>query len=449
MYMVNSTVTDKQIEAALDGSPGWLADLRNEAWERAGSLELPDKKDEFWRYTDLRLLDLNSYRLPEAGGGGVALRKLPARAGGALELSGTDSGGKLVHVDGLPFSAELSEEATSKGVIFTDLETAVTEHEELIRGHIGALVGAEDAFSAWNLALHRGGTFLYVPDGVTLETPLQSLHWLTEQGALIQPRTVVVVGRGARVVFNDIYTSAPVQRPSLVHPVTELYADEGSQVGWVTWQDWGAGVRHLSNVKARLEANAKLNTLLVTLGGDFSRTWKECELVGEGAESIMLGLYFAHKEQHFEHWTVQDHVAPHTRSDLLYKGALDDSGRTVYYGTIKVRPDARGTDAYQANRNLALSRKAKADTNPQLEIETNDVRCTHGATVGQVDHDHLYYLMSRGIERADAEKLLIFGFFNEVLDRVEWSGMHELLAGAILGKLESGEVETYEPVDRN
>jgi Fe-S cluster assembly protein SufD len=299
-------------------------------------------------------------------------------------------------------------------------------------------VGAEDVFEAYNLAMHRGGTFLYVPDGVALEAPLQSLHWLSEQGALIQPRTVVIAGRGAKVVFNDIYTSGPVEIASLVNPVTELYAAEDAQVGWVTWQDWGDGVRHLSNVKAKLESNAKLNTLLVTLGGEFSRTWKECEMAGEGAESIMLGLYFAHRKQHFEHWTVQDHWAPHTRSDLLYKGALDDQSRTVYYGTIKVRPDARQTDAYQANRNLALSREAKADTNPQLEIETNDVRCTHGATVGQVDDDQLYYLMSRGIPKGDAERLLIFGFFNEVLDRVEWSGMHELLAESILNKLENG-----------
>ena len=160
-------------------------------------------------------------------------------------------------------------------------------------------------------------------------------------------------------------------------------------------------------------------------------------MAGEGSESTMLGLYFANRKQHFEHWTVQDHLAANTRSDLLYKGALDDQARTVYYGTIKVRPGARNTDAYQANRNLSLSRKAKADTNPQLEIENNDVRCTHGATVGQVDEEQLYYLMSRGIPRAEAERLLIFGFFNEVLGRAEWSGMHELLADSILRKLEA------------
>ena len=209
-------------------------------------------------------------------------------------------------------------------------------------------------------------------------------------------------------------------------------------MGWVTWQDWGRGVRQISTVKAHLGANAKLNTLLVTLGGDYSRTWKECVMAGEGAESIMLGLYFSHLDQKFEHWTMQDHAAPHTRSDLLYKGALADRSRTVYYGTIRVRNEARKTDAYQANRNLTLSPQAKADTNPQLEIETNDVRCTHGATVGRVNDEHLFYLMSRGLSRSAAERLLIFGFFNEVLERVEWSGMKELLAEAIHNKLEGG-----------
>ena len=436
--MINSTATDTAIGTMMEHSPGWLSDLRSEAWERAGNLEFPKRSDEYWRYTNLELLRPEQFKRLEQDDPGAALDKLPERAANALELSGTGSGGKLVHADGNRFSLELNNEARRQGVIFTDLETAVEEHEDLLRPRLGGLVGTSDVFTASSLALHRGGTFLYVPEGVELSAPLQSLHWLTESGAFVQPRTVVVVERGAKVVFNDIYTSGSVERPSLVNPVTELYAAENSSVGWVTWQDWGEGVRHLSNVKARLEANAKLNTMLVTLGGDFSRTWKECELVGEGAESIMLGLYFAHRKQHFEHWTVQDHVAPHTFSDLLYKGALDDEARTVYYGTIKVRPEARATDAYQANRNLALSRRAKADTNPQLEIETNDVRCTHGATVGQVDEDHLYYLMSRGIARRDAERLLIFGFFNEVLARAEWSGMHDLLAGAILNKLEAG-----------
>ena len=438
MLISATSLSSDKLEAAARSSPAWLAELRRLAWERHNLLEFPKSSEEHWRYTDLSLLDLSQYEIPEQSEAGLAAESLPAKATGALELAGTGSAGRLIHVDGTSFSGSLSRQAREAGVILTDLERAAVDHEKLLRERLGRLVGPTDVFSAFNLALHRGGTFLYVPAGVELTAPLQSLHWLTAQGALIQPRTVVVVERGAKVVFNDIYASDAVEKPTLVNPVTEVFIAEEAQVGWVTWQDWGEGVRHLARVKATLARNAKLNTLLVTLGGDFSRTWKECLLAGEGAESIMLGLYFSHRNQHFEHWTLQDHAAAHTKSDLLYKGALADTSRTVYYGTIKVRPQARQTDAYQANRNLTLSPRAKADTNPQLEIENNDVRCTHGATVGRVDGEHLFYLMSRGMKREAAEKLLIYGFFNEVLERVQWSGMHDILADSILNKLEGG-----------
>lgn len=161
-------------------------------------------------------------------------------------------------------------------------------------------------------------------------------------------------------------------------------------------------------------------------------------MAGEGAQSYMYGLYFSHGEQRFEHWTLQDHVAPHCTSDLLYKGALEDTSQALYYGTIRIRPNAYRSDAYQANRNLALSPKARAMPNPQLEIENNDVRCTHGATVGQIDADHLFYLQTRGISREDARRLIVFGFFNQVLDKVTWSGMQDQLADAIRQKMEAG-----------
>ncbi|MCE5269915.1 Fe-S cluster assembly protein SufD [bacterium] len=435
--MTTTGLMDDKLEALALSGPEWLADIRRQAWERYQRLELPDSRDEYWRYTDLKLIDPGEFQSAEADTA-TPVGAMPDKARAALALAGTGSAGRIVHVDGKPLTSELSEEARRAGVILTDIETAAREHEALLRPRLGRLVGANDLFTSWSLALHRGGTFLYVPPEVELRMPLQSLHWLSTAGVAHQPRTVVIVDRGAQVVFNDIYASNPLEAPTLVNPVTELYAGAGSTVGWVTWQDWGAGVRQVAQVKARLAERAALNTLLVTLGADYSRTWKECQLAGEGAESIMLGLYFPRREQRFEHWTVQDHAAPRTKSDLLYKGALADRGRAVYYGTIKVRPQAHGTDAYQANRNLTLSPGAKADTNPQLEIETNDVRCTHGATVGKVDPEQVFYLASRGIPRAEAERLLVFGFFNEVLERVKWSGMHELLAGAILAKLEEG-----------
>ncbi|MBN2288734.1 MAG: Fe-S cluster assembly protein SufD [Candidatus Glassbacteria bacterium] len=436
--MITTVAKNDEVEALAAAGPAWLGELRRHAWERHQGFDYPQPRDEYWRYTDLSLLRLDHYRLPGLQEGSP-VEELPAGAGEAFELQSTGSSGGVVSFDGTLFSANLSLEAERAGVVFTDFETAAAEHGQILRTHLAALVGAEDIFTSWNLALHRGGVFLYVPPGVHLEAPLTALHWLGAQGAAVPLRNLVVVGQGASVVFNDVYASGPLEQPSLVNPVTELFIGPEARVGFIDWQKWGPGVRGLARVKARLAEGSRLETLSATLGGDFSRTWTECLLAGRGAESIMLGLYFSRRQQKFEHWTVQDHAAPDTRSDLLYKGALDDSSRAVYYGTIRVRHEARGTDAYQANRNLTLSPGAKADTNPQLEIETNDVRCTHGATVGRVSDEQLFYLMSRGIERSEAERLLVFGFFNEVLERVEFSGLRDSLTRAVEEKLEARE----------
>ena len=433
--MTTELTENKKLQALADFGPAWLTDIRKDALQRLNKLGYPDRRDEVWRFTDLSLLKLEEFEVQDSRS--VAKAEIPDDARTALHLAGVTSGGEVIHADGLPVEANLSDEARKAGVIFADLDTAVEKYENLIKPRLSSLVGAsEDIFAAWNLALHRGGSFLYVPKGVKLEAPLQSLHWLSREGVSLSPRTVVIVEEGAEIVFNDIYSSGSLKKPSLVSPVTEVFAAKDAKVGWVTWQDWGPGVRHIARIRSHLDERASLNSLVVTLGGSFSRTWKECTLAGKDSRSEMLGLYFSHEDQHLEHWTVQDHRAPNTFSDLLYKGALADESRSVYYGTIKVSEQARGTDAYQANRNLNLSPKAKADTNPQLEIATNDVRCTHGATVGKINPEHLFYLNSRGIEKKVAEKLLVFGFFNEVLDRVQWSGMQENLAEVIRAKLE-------------
>jgi Fe-S cluster assembly protein SufD len=428
-----SAITAVSIEDLIAGSPGWLADLRREAWNRYGELAYPEGREEIWRFTDVKALHPANFRLLAPDAEPEVAPRLEA-----LDLSGVASSGRAVHVDTATVDLRLSDEARSKGVVLCDLETAVREHADLLRPRLGSLVAADEPHTALSLAAHHRGTFLYVPNGVELKEPFQALHWLSPQaaGALVMPRTVVIVEDGADIVFNDVYDSDPLGAATLAAPVTEMFIGRNAKVGWVTWQDWGAGTKHLAHVRAQLDRDALLNTLVVTLGGDYSRTWKECTLAGEGAESYMYGLYFSHGDQRFEHWTLQDHVAPHTTSDLLYKGALTDSSQALYYGTIHIRPHARKSNAYQANRNLALSDRARAMPNPQLEIENNDVRCTHGATVGKISDEHLFYLASRGIPPEEARRLIVFGFFNQVLDQVTWSGMHERLADAIQAKME-------------
>jgi Fe-S cluster assembly protein SufD len=423
---------EQQIDALASASPDWLAELRRQGLKRYGEIDYPQGREEHWRFTDVASIRPEAFRpLDETDGG-------QAPSLDSLELSGVESAGRVVHADGSTVSLELSDAARAAGVILCDLDTAVREHADLLRPRLGSLVDAKDPFTALSLAAHRGGTFLYVPRDVELVSPFQALHWLTPNasGASVLPRTVVIVEDGAKVVFNDVYDSEAMSEPTLAAPVTEMFIGRGANVGWVTWQDWGGGVRHVANVRAQLDRDALLNTLVVTLGGDFSRTWKECTMAGEGAQSYMYGLYFSHGDQHFEHYTLQDHVAPHCTSDLLYKGALADKSQGLYYGTIHIRPNAFRSDAYQANRNLALSPHARALPNPQLEIENNDVRCTHGATVGQIAADHLFYLQTRGISLEEARRLIVFGFFNQVLDKVTWSGMHDRLAEAIRAKME-------------
>lgn len=428
-----SAITQVSIEEFCAGSPAWLAELRREAWNRYRELPYPEGREEHWRFTDVKALHPDNFRLLPPDQTPDAQPRLES-----LDLSGVESAGRVVHVDGTAIQLELSDEARSKGVVLCDLATAVHDHAELLRPRLGSLVPGDDPHTALSLAAHQGGTFLYVPKGVELASPFQALHWLSPaaSGALVMPRTVVIIEDGANVVFNDVYDSDPVSDATLAAPVTEMFVGANAKVGWVTWQDWGTGVKHLAHVRAQLDRNALLNTLVVTLGADFSRTWKECTLAGEGAESYMYGLYFSHGDQRFEHWTLQDHVAPNTTSDLLYKGALTDHSQALYYGTIHIRPNAPKSNAYQANRNLALSPNARALPHPRLEIENNDVRCTHGVTVGKISDEHLFYLQSRGIPPEEARRLIVFGFFNQVLDQVTWSGMHERLADAIRAKME-------------
>jgi Fe-S cluster assembly protein SufD len=375
--------------------------------EKYGSIPYPQGREEHWRFTDLEAIKPENFRLSEDATATVSL--------------------------------EAPDEAKAAGVIYCDLETAVIQHADLLKPRLGSLIGPTDPFTALSLASHRGGTFMYVPAGVELTAPFHATHTIgpDASGGAILPRTVVIVEDNAKIVFNDVYSSGPMSESTLAAPVVEMFIGKGANVGWVTYQDWGTGVKHVANVRAKLDRDALLNTLVVTLGADFSRTWKECTLAGEGANSFMYGLYFAHADQHFEHWTLQDHASPHTTSDLLYKGALGDTSQALYYGTIRIRKDSFRSDAYQANRNLVLSPKARALPNPQLEIENNDVRCTHGATVGQIDDEHLFYLQSRGIPLEEARRLIVFGFFNQVLDQVAWSGMQERLADAIRSKMEA------------
>ncbi len=335
-------------------------------------------------------------------------------------------------------STQLASGASEAGVIFCDLDVAAATHPDLVERYLHSLVPtSRTKFLALHGAFRTGGTFLHVPDGVEVDLPLQTLTYLDADGAAVFPHTLIVVGKHASVTFIDRYVSPDLTR-AFSNAVTEIVVGDGARVRYASIQDWGAGVTHLGVQRAEVGRDADIRTLAIGFGADLSRAEAETILAQPGGFSEMLGIFFADGEQHFDHRTLQDHVAPNCRSDLLYKGALRDRSRAVYSGWVHVRPDAQKTNAMQTNRNIVLSEDAKADSIPNLEIEANDVRCGHAASVGPVDEEAIFYLQSRGITREDAERLIVSGFFQEVLDRVTIDEVREGGEAAIARELAAG-----------
>ena len=386
----------------LQGEPVWLRDVRRKALESYERLPAPSRTDEEWRRTDVSRLDPGQYQ-------------------------------KLEHADGQKL---ILPEALPKGVILMPLREAAKKHADLVEPRLFSLVHADrDRFTALHAALFTGGTFLHVPDGVTVSEPIIGQHFSHEGGTSVLPHTLIVAGKGARFDYLDEYIAEDDEEAGYRSGSTEIFVGEGARVGYVAVQKWGRNVWHFADQRAELQKDSNLHLFNVTLGGKFSKTRVEASLAGEGSEAELKALYFASGNQFFDFHTLQDHRVGKTRSDLLFKGALQDVARTVYAGLIKIEKHAARSDAYQANRNLVLSDKAKATSIPMLEIDNNDVRCTHGATVGPVDPEHLFYLRSRGISEPTAKRMLIQGFFGDVLDRIPFEHARKLVEAELEARI--------------
>jgi Fe-S cluster assembly protein SufD len=357
----------------------------------------------------------------------------------ALIREGEENSALLVQHNSESTYTRVDEELLQKGVVFTDLHTALIEHEDLIKERLFGLVPVDyDKFAALSAAVFSGGSFLYVPREVEVEVPIQSYRWLDVIGS-IMPRTLVIVEENASVTYIDEYASAEGEEPAFSNGAVELYVAEGANLRYVSLQNWERNVLHFNTIRSSTEKDSTINSLVVSLGSQLSRTNVEAGLTAAGGDSEMLGLYFADSNQVIDHHTLQDHISPNAHSDLLYKGALRDESLTVFSGLIRVEPGAQKTDAYQTNRNIILGTDdAFAVSLPNLEIMADDVKCSHGSTTGQVDETELFYLMSRGIPRREAEKLVVFGFFGEVTGRVPLGGLKEKLDRAIEGKIGLG-----------
>ena len=424
--------------ADLQAEPAWLRERRLAAWRVFDYLPMPDSNRlEEWRRTDVRDLDLTQfspYRDPgyRAAGRG----DLDPAVAGRLPAE-TERGAVLVQHDSAVVFRQLLPDLAEQGVIVTDLPTAAREHPDLIRRHLLTDVVQPEMskFVALHAAFWSGGAFVYVPADRRVELPIEIVTWLGTAGLGSFGHTLIVAETGSQVTVAERYASDNLGRPTLSSAATEIVVGRGARVQHVTLQEWGRGVTAFARQRAVLDADCRFESAVLALGGTLWRGEIETVLAGAGAEAEMFGLVVGNRRQHLDHRTLQYHQAPHTRSNLLYKGVLRDRARSIFVGRIVVPREAQQTESYQANRNLLLTERARADSLPVLEILANDVRCTHGATVGPVDEEQLFYLMARGIPRPVAKQMLVEGFIQAIVDQVPLPDLREQVRNAVAGRV--------------
>jgi Fe-S cluster assembly protein SufD len=416
--------------------PDWLAARRTDAVERLADVEWPTDAEEIWRYSRIGQLDLSQFRPVPAEQIGQPGDE-PAPGGGPIAAEAGERSGLVVVRNGRVVHHALDAELEAKGVKVCGIATCDADE---IASLLGTCSDASpDAFTALHDAFLAGGAYVKVPRGVVVERPIVVLHWSEGDGLASFPHTLVVAEPGAEVTVFDRYGSsdARVHRVGhLVDAVVELVIGDNAHVRYLSVQEQGAHTWQVALQRAHLGRDASLKSSVVALGGSYARLRSESLLAGSGAESDLTAVYFGDGHQMLDFRTLQDHDAPNTRSDLLFKGAVEDTAQSVYSGLIRIRPDAQKSVAFQTNRNLVLTEGADARSVPNLEIEADDVKCSHASTVGPVDDDQLYYLATRGVPPEEAERLIVLGFFDDVFDRLPVRSLVAPLRRSVIEKIE-------------
>jgi Fe-S cluster assembly protein SufD len=404
--------------------PAWWLETKKAAWNQFSTLPNPTRTDETWRFSSIATLDLAGFELPE------------------------DASQHIPHLCDFPHAAEIifsnrqlvarttvPAELAAKGVIFAPLDEALTKHGEIVRQYFQkhpANLGSEK-FVALNTAFTAAGALLYVPKGVEISLPFVVQHTLTGANKSTFPHTIVVLEDNAKATLVEYFVSADGSR-HLVSGVNDLHAGPGSQLTYVGAQNWSKDTLAFQTNSIVVERDAKVLSLNVHLGGRQARHESHSRLLGPGAHSEMLAVTVASGTQEFDQRTLQTHISPNTTSNLLYKNALLDTATTIFSGLIVVEPEAQKTDAYQKNRNLMLSDGAEAHSLPGLEIQAHDVKCSHGSTSARIEPEQAFYLEARGIKPPAAKQMLVFAFFEEVLNRLEDEQLHAALSALIVAK---------------
>jgi len=375
--------------------PTWLTERRQRGASLTQSLPLPDQKAKGWEFTDLSALDLDSYE--------------PGPANATIE--------------------------SGEGATVLPLAAALESHEELLRERLGSLVPVEDPFVARNEAGWRDGILIHVPRGVRVAEPIRVELPLDEDGATVAWRTVIMLEEGAEAEVWEHCASAGDDTDALLNSVVELHVGQAATLRYISTQDISERAWIFATQRAQIERDARLDWTALGFGSGRGKVRMETNLAGQGSEARVTGGYAAGAGQHFDYDTTQEHAAPNTFSDLAFRGVLAAGATAVWRGMIRVDPGAQGTDAFQVSRNLLLSPDAHADSIPGLEIEADDVRCTHAAAIAQIDRDQLFYLTSRGLSPAEAKQLIVEGFLESLVERLAEGPVRDEVSAALAARL--------------
>jgi Fe-S cluster assembly protein SufD len=408
-------LTSGPVEQENQAFASWFSQLHFDGWKAFQDAPLPVRTDEAWRFATIKSLDLSGFTRAAPVEDSVAA-DLIRRSPGSLETAG-----RMIFANDQLISREAHGAALeTQGVIWMPLDQAIAQHEALVSKHFMTqdVVLGSRKFAALHQANVRAGTFIYVPKNTTVALPLETLHWLHGRNASVFPHTLIIVGENSKVTVIDRFESASPGEPGFACGVNDLFLEAGAKLTYVNVQNWSRQTLAFQINSTVVGRDASAINMALNMGSRYARTESVSRLVGEGGRSDMLALSIAEGAQEFDQRTLQDHRKPNTASDLLYKNSLNDQARTIFAGLIRVEPGAHRTDAYQKVRNLLLSDDAEANSMPGLEILADDVRCTHGATSGQLDAEELFYMLSRGIPRREAQQLIVFGFLNEVIERL-------------------------------
>ncbi len=431
---MNTTTLEQPIESTSTTEPAWLSLLRDQGKALFEKLAAPSAHDERWRFASVGKLSIDGFA-PAPTLGEDQLKKFSERSNLI-----SDRAGQIVFADDTQASFEdISPELIKKGVIYLPIKDAINQHPELLQRYFlkeSTELGSEKYFGL-HAQLVKAGSLLYVPKGVEIKEPFVNYYWTCSEKAAVFPHTLIVAEDNSKVSLVDVFFSDTLHNKALNVSVANIHAASSANVFRKIIQNWNEETTSFQLDTTVAERDAVVKNIAVNIGAERARYENQSRIEGPGADVKMYSLTVAEENQEFDQRTFQTHNAGNAVSDLLYKNALLDNARTIFSGLIKVAENAQQTDAYQTNRNLLLDPKAEANALPGLEILANDVKCSHGATTGNVDAEELFYMMQRGISKREAMKLMVFGFFEEVIEKIDNEELAEGLRQLIHKKFDS------------